>query len=654
MPSLSKRTGFLARILPVVLLSSAAWGVNVPEWVKTAAAVSLPKYPADTDAVVLLDEVTFTVTTPDEYTEHYRRVVKILRPEGRNQGRFYVDFRQKEKVTELHAWSIDKAGREYEMKEKDFAERGLVDFELYSDVRLRTAEVPARDPGSVVAFEYEVRRHPWLNHLSASFQESVPVHESSVELILPRSWEYVAHWAGTAPVAPVRDTQNDVQWVLHDLPAIKHEAMSPSPWALMARLELAYLEPGQAAKNTASWQAMGKWYDTLAAGRRDPEPQLSQKARELTAGKTDFDGKVRALAAFLQSDIRYVAIEIGVGGLQPHAAKDVFRSRYGDCKDKATLLSSMLHEVGIESDYLIISTHRGVVHPDVPSPFFNHMILAIEIPAGVSSEQYPAVVTSKGGKRYLIFDPTDQYTPLGELRGELQDSFALLVADGYGELIHTPWLQPETNKLTRTGTFTLSDDGSIAGKLIEERSGDHALHERMEMTYANEREREQRIERELNRSLKGFSIEKTEIKDLDKIQQDLVISFTVADPGYGQVRGPLMLVRPRVLGEKGFAMDLKRRNYPFQFERASQETDTFEFELPKDYRVEDTPEPVKIDAGFAAYQSKTEVQGAKVRYWRELVWRDVRIAPEKSEELRHFLSAVGADESGVMVLKRAE
>jgi hypothetical protein len=653
MPNLNNRASFWGLPVLMLLLSSGVHAVTVPDWVRNAAGASLPNYEADTNAVVLLDDTTYTVSAPDEYTEHYRRVVRILRPDGRGEGNFYVYFRQKEKITSLHAWSIDKAGHEYELKEKDFAERGVVDFALYDDIRFRVITVPAADPGSVVALEYEVRRHPWLNHLDDSFQESIPVHEARVELLLPHGWEYVANWAGIPPTKPSHETGNDVQWILHDLPAIKREAMSPSRWALTARLELAYLAPGESAKNTASWQAMGKWYDGLVAGRRDPNPELSEKARQLVAGKTDFEGKVRALASFLQTDIRYVAIEIGIGGYQPHAAQDVFRARYGDCKDKATLLSSMLHEVGIESDYVIINTHRGVVRSEVPSPAFNHMILAIEVPAGVSTGQYPAMVTSKSGKLYLIFDPTDQYTPLGELRGDLQDSYGLLVANGYGELIHTPWLQPATNKLARTGTFTLSGDGSLAGKIVEERSGDHALQERMAMTYANERQREQRIEGRLNRSLKGFTIEKTEIQELDRIQKDLVISLTVADAGYGQVRGPLMLVRPRVLGEKAFTLEVKPRNYPFQFERASHETDMFEIELPKDYLVEDLPVAVKVDAGFASYESKIEVQGSKVRYWRELIWRDVLIGPERTEELRKFLSTIGADESAVMVLKRS-
>lgn len=651
MRNLSKVTRYVG-VAALFLLGSCSWA-SVPDWVRTAAGASLPKYEPDTKAVVLLEEVTYTVTGSDDYLERYRRVVKILRPDGREEADFSVHFHQKEKVVSLHAWSIDKLGHEYELKDKDFAERGLFDFELYNDIRLRTATVPAADPGTVVAFECEVRRHHWLNQFVWGFQESIPVHQSHIVLQLPQGWEYRDYWAGISPSEPVHKTRNEAEWNLNDLPAIEHEEMSPARWALSARLGLAYLEPGSSAKNTASWEALGKWYDQLTMGRREPSRELSEKARQLTTGKTDFDGRVRALASFLQSDVRYVAVEIGIGGYLPHPAQDVFRARYGDCKDKATLLSSMLHEVGIESDYVIISTYRGTVHPDVPSPVFNHVILAIEVPPGTSNDLYRTVVTAKSGKRYLIFDPTDPYTPLGELRGDLQDTYALLVADGHGELIHTPLLAPDTNLLLRTGHFTLSADGALAGEIVESRSGDHAWQERAALVHANEQQRTQRIERRLNRSLKGFTLEKCDIQQLDQIQQQLVISLKLSEPGYGQIRGPLMFMRPRVLGEKSFALERKPRQYPFQFERTSRETDTFEIDLPKEYAVDDIPDPVKVDAGFASYQSKIEVEGSKVRYSREFVRRDVLIGPERTEELRKFLGTIGADEATVVVLKRS-
>src|SRR5580700_11930968 len=144
----------LAAIAILAILTTAAWaGVSVPEWVRTAAAAPLPQYEPDTDAVVLLDDVCYSVTNAGEYVEHYRRAVKILRPEGREEANFQLHFGQKEKVLSLHAWTIDKSGHEYELRDKDFAERGAFAFELYSDIRLRTATAPASDPGAVVAFE---------------------------------------------------------------------------------------------------------------------------------------------------------------------------------------------------------------------------------------------------------------------------------------------------------------------------------------------------------------------------------------------------------------------------------------------------------------------------------------------------------------------
>src|SRR5206468_12881899 len=103
------------------------------------------------------------------------------------------------------------------------------------------------------------------------------------------------------------------------------------------------------------------WYARLCAARRAPTPALQAKVRELTASASSTIDKMRALALFAQRDVRYVAIEIGIGGYQPHAAGEVFANRYGDCKDKVTALSAMLREIGVESYYVIVSTYRGVV-----------------------------------------------------------------------------------------------------------------------------------------------------------------------------------------------------------------------------------------------------------------------------------------------------
>jgi hypothetical protein len=313
----------------------------------------------------------------------------------------------------------------------------------------------------------------------------------------------------------------------------------------------------------------------------------------------------------------------------------------------------MLHVAGINSDYLVIHTRRGFVNPSVPSAWFNHVILAIELPDEVMAEQYQSVVTS-GSKRYIVFDPTDEYTPVGLLRSELQDSYALLVTDSGGELIRTPLLGPDYNRIARVGHFTLSADGTLSGRVSEDRAGDWAKYERMRLRHDDQRERTNSFERWLGHSIQGFTLESMKVEQADEITKDLVLNYQFTTPQYGQARGPLMLVRPRVLDNKSAHVEHKPRHYPIEMGRTARETDTYEIEIPKEYAVDDVPSPVKIDVGFASYESKIDVEGSKLRYWREYVVRDLSVPAEKFETWAQLQGIIRADEMAAVVLKRVQ
>jgi hypothetical protein len=349
-----------------------------------------------------------------------------------------------------------------------------------------------------------------------------------------------------------------------------------------------------------------------------------------------------------------MGIEIGIGGFQPHYAADIFRARYGDCKDKATLLSAMLEQVGIHSDYVLVDTHRGIVSPDAPSTFFNHAILAIEIPPGTKLDGYYSVIKSTSGKQYLIFDPTDEFTPLGNLRPPLQGTYALLVTDNGGEVIHTPVQSPDTSLLTRTGHFTLNSDGTLSGEVLEDLTGKHASNFREIMFEANQQQRTHLFEEQLNDSLQGATLDSADIQQLNDLQKDVTVSLKFSTEKYGQVRGPLMLVRPRILGEKSFMVEHKERHYPFVLGGVTEEADSFEIQIPKDYVVDDIPEPTRIDSGFASYESKVEVQGSVLHYQRKLIVRDLEVPAAKVPDLRKFEGIIGADESAAVVLKHIQ
>jgi len=262
--------------------------------------------------------------------------------------------------------------------------------------------------------------------------------------------------------------------------------------------------------------------------------------------------KMQALAHFVQRDIRYVAISLGIGGIQPHAAAEVFEHRYGDCKDKATLLSAMLQEIGVSSYYVVINHERDAVRPDMPAhDGFDHVVLAIRVPAGVDTTTLTAKVQHPKLGTLLFFDPTNELTPFGEIGGYLQENYGLLVTPEGGELIQLPEQAPTMNSIQRGGTLTLDPNGTLKGEVIEKRVGDRAWSERERLrAVTKDADRIKPIEDLLAGSLSLFRITKATITNLNQTDQPFGFNYTFEAQNYAKDAGGLLLVRPRVLGVK--------------------------------------------------------------------------------------------------------
>jgi hypothetical protein len=198
----------------------------------------------------------------------------------------------------------------------------------------------------------------------------------------------------------------------------------------------------------------------------------------------------------------------------------------------------------------------------------------------------------------------------------------------------------------------LSADGALSGEVSEERGGDFAARERDRLRNWDERKRTNYFEHYLGGSLQGFNLESMNVQQADQFQKDVLIQFKFSAPQYGQQRGPLMLVRPRILGQQGEPVEHKSRHYSIELGEAKRVLDTYEIEIPKTYSIDDVPDPIKIDVGFASYQSKIEVEGSKLRYRREYVVRDLSIPPDKFSDWVKLQGVIGADESSAVVLKR--
>src|SRR5215472_8016857 len=470
-------TAQLALVITLAFPNARAFA-GAPEWLKQVAQAPLPTFPQDTNAVVLLDERFTAVSPAGEVRTTYRKAFKILRPEGHSRGIVYVYFDSDTRLTSLKAWSINSRNEEYEVNERDAVETAAYSEGLYADTRYKVLQIPASQPGNVIGYEYEQRQRPSVLQAVWSFQDEIPVQHARFTLELPLTWSYTAYWRNHAPVGPQQTSGNRWTWELANIEPIEPEPQMPAWRSVAGQFGLSFAPKASTSPdiNNSTWAQIGRWYSELTSGRREITPSIRDKAEGIAGGVTDPLMKVRRLAHYVQHGIRYVAIEIGIGGYQPHAAQDVLASGYGDCKDKATLLNAMLHEAGIDSYFVLINSDRDYLSRDFPSLLsFNHVILAIRLPRQAdnqgNSQRLLATLSEAKPGPLLIFDPTDRSTSLGYLPPILQSNDGLLVTDEGGEMVKLPLLPPITNRLLRQATLTLDKSGNLQGTVSEMRSG---------------------------------------------------------------------------------------------------------------------------------------------------------------------------------------
>jgi hypothetical protein len=660
-----KQTAVLFVGLSLCGLAGASRAVagDAPGWMRALVNVPLPAHDEKTDAVLLYSERILTVQSADKMKAVTREAYKILRPTGRERGYVGAHVDSQTKVGGMHGWCIPAQGKDFEAKEKDTMEISIPNIdgsELISDVRVKVLRIPAAEPGNIVGYEYEEEIHPYVLQDIWGFQESDPVRETHYTLQLPQGWEYKASWLNYAEVKPNAVGNNQWQWTITDVKPLKSEESMPPRRGITGKMVVSIFPPGGNAPNRgfANWNEMGIWQRGLVSGRRDASPQIKQKVNELTASVSAPLDKMRALAKFVQRDIRYVAIELGIGGWQPHPAAEVFMHKYGDCKDKTTLMGSMLHEIGVDSFYVVINSERGSVTPQTPAQMgsFDHMIIAIHLPDGVADPSLVAIENHPRLGRILFFDPTDELVPFGQLSGALQANYGLLVTPDGGELSELPRLPAGMNGVRRTGKLVLDAAGTLQGDVQEVRMGDFAASQRAALrNTTRDADKIRPIESLLAHSFATVRITKATVGNLERTDAPFVYNYSIVANNYAKPAGNLLLVRPRVLGNKssGILETREPRKYPVEFNGPSLDADTFEITLPPGYEVDDLPQAINADYSFASYHSRTEVNGNVLRYTRTYEVKELTVPLEKVGELKQMYRTIAGDERSTAVLKLA-
>ncbi len=637
----------------------------LPAWLKSVSDATPPAYPAGTPAVVLLDEATVELDAKGVATTVIRHALRVLHGSGDAYARAHLTYLQKsDRVSDQRAWIIRKGEVHKAKQPRDWADvSDTSDAAVFGEYRAKTINLSdAVVAGDVFAFEARLVQPLLVAQYQRNWGSTLPVLRESLTLCLPPGFGVDAfHNRIPAPTETRSADGRCITWLHENLPYLPDEPAAIAPAKVHGSSLVRIRPPAGTAFSPLTfdtWPDVARWAESLSTGQCDSNAALEDKTRELTAGAGTTLEKVRALCRYVQQ-LRYVALDNDLGkgsGYKPRRATAVFAQGYGDCKDKANLLRSMLRVAGITS-YVAIAKARPDFVPaeEVPSPRqFDHAISAIVVDTTVD---LPAVVTAPTGERLLLFDPTHRHVELGHLPEPLQGSRIYVLSPDHTHLLDVPVAPPARgNRVERGLTLSFTETGSLQGEATLHGIGEAATYWRG-VAYGGSTPLD--LEKAAAASL-GASLKSARVSAVETVTapEDIVtgVRYHLTMPEFLQpMPGGLLVARLELFNRADVpSFNAKERVRPVRL-AALEQVDRAELALPPRITAEELPAPAHLQSRFGTYERKVAIEDGKLMFRRRLEVVPQEVAISDYASLRSFFAEVArADRTAVLLRARAE
>jgi len=448
-----------ATLLAPLLAAQTAYRIGPPpDWVKPiAAALTAPSPPGQVSEgfEMLLVDRQEIVRAPA--IERFRHVVYRLLDEGAVQTHSQIEltFDSSYEQLTLHTVTVIRNGRSIDQRRRDrirvVQRESRLDYQIYDGSLSLVLLLEDVRRGDVVDYSYTRRgTNPvFRGHYmgAVSLEQSVPLHRVYFRLLWPRdSRLFVArHETDVEPSIHEVGPYREYVWDRAGVPPKVLDANLPSWYDPFAELQLS---------DFPSWSQVAAWGESLFASPGPVPPALGAALAKIRSASATTPARVLGALRFVQDEVRYLGVEIGVNSHVPYPPATVIRRRFGDCKDKVLLLLTMLHELGVAARPALVSTDYGGhirdFHPT--ATLFDHAIVQAAV----------------DGRVYWL-DPTALYQR-GDLPSMAPPFEAALVLDPSRDSLSAIPPPPDTGPLTDVSVFfELGDVGTPAKMRVETR-----------------------------------------------------------------------------------------------------------------------------------------------------------------------------------------
>lgn len=608
------------------------YALDASETARAALTKETPEHPVDA-AHVLLERRVVRVHDNGLSDVFAQRLVHVLTEQGARQNEtFYIRYTPGSQEVELRQARVYRRNDKGQVEitaatgrdDRDLSEPW---YALYYDNRAEVVTFEGLRPGDVIEIQYTVADVSARNELAGYFgdfqfvAETEPTDLWQYVLVAPKTKRFFFHAPAFEGFSQSRrENQASVEYHFEAKPALK---VIPEPsmpgWAEVA--------PYLHISTYETWEQVGRWYWGLVAEQLAPDAQVRRAAQDAVKGLTTLADKVRAVHRKVIQGTRYVGLEFGIHGYKPYRVSQILSRRFGDCKDKASLLVAMLGEVGIEAQMVLLRTRRGGnVEPSPASlAIFDHAIAYV-----------PALD--------LYLDGTAEFSGMGELPHQDQGMIGLRVGAKGSLLIQTPVLPSSTNQANRTWMTEVREDGGAHVREQVTVFGQAAPEWRQH--YQTPGERQDKYTKVWNARFPGAVVANLEVSGTEDPNVPVKVVAEVDVPQLASTQGkrlllPLSSRPPEYL--RSYAR-LSSRKLDLQLAYPWQHQEVLTYRLPAGWRVAQVPaaRDEQTDFGSFRFAVESSPNGDAVTVRTHLDMRAHRFVPDAYPKFRAFLGVIEA------------
>lgn len=603
-----------------------------------------PELLKDANVVKRMEEIFIEIKDIGKATITKKYCITILNKAGDEAADFVMPYSKFSAVSAIDGTLYDGSGKKIRSLKN-------ADIRDYSD----TDEGTLADDSRVKQHNFNYNIYPYsveyetVTKLNGIFflpawvpvaDDHYAVEKSSLLVQCPTSYQLrykKFNYAGE-PVEKADAKTKTYQWEVKQVQAFKQPPLSPS-WQQLT--PTVFLAPGDFELqdfngNMNDWAGFGKFIYTLNKGRDKLPENIKNDLRQLTMQLTDNTSKVRAVYEYLQKNTRYISIQLGIGGWQTFDAGYVAEKKYGDCKALSNYMYSMLKEIGIRSNYVLIQSgnNKNRFMADFPSNQFNHMILCVP-------QQ----------KDSIWLECTSQTLPAGYLSNFTSDRYALLIDSSGGKIVHTPRYGKNENTQFRKITAVMNENGHVKASVNTTYAAwQQEYYQGMINALSKEKILEQ-LKEQLD--IPSYDVERFEYNEKKLLPPVVEENLLLQLNHYVTITGKRIFINPNIMNRfSALYREDENRTVPVEVLNGYTDVDSVEIEIPSGYKPENMPSGFSMQSLFGSYQTSFNYQPGKITYFRRIERNDGQFPPASYHDLADFFNKVyKADRAKIVLVK---